>query len=496
MTAYYVWSAAAGTGTGASWANAYTTLTAALSGKAAGDVFYIAHDHAESTAGAVTLTIPGTAAAPCYLWGANRSGSVPPVSADLRSTWTVATTGANVLAVSGFAYIYGGALTSGSGSTAVNMTIGGAAGALVFDGCKLILGGTNTGNRITLGGSVATRIVLRNTTVKFGATGQGCTLNSCDFRWENTASAIDTGGSIPAQLFFLTTNPPGRVMVEGVDLSAVTGTIFGSASEAAKALTLKDCKLASAVTPLATQSGVNTGALELQRCDSGTASYRSEKYNALGSQVMETAITKTSGGSINSQAVSANITTTSQAAFAYPFEGFPLTIGNLTTGVSKTVTVEGVWNAAALPNNDEFWIEVEHLGSASSPLGSFVSGAKSDGLASGSALTASTSAWGANVTARANTTAYTLGQVRKVASNAGRIFFCTTAGTSAGSEPVGYASAVDGGSVTDGTAVFRAGVRFKQTLTITPQMAGAIFIQPKAGKPSTTFYIDPSPVIA
>jgi hypothetical protein len=39
MASYYVWSGATGTGTGASWANAYTTLTLAFSGKLAGDIF-------------------------------------------------------------------------------------------------------------------------------------------------------------------------------------------------------------------------------------------------------------------------------------------------------------------------------------------------------------------------------------------------------------------------------------------------------------------------
>ena len=64
MAIYYVYSGAAGAGTGADWANAYTTLTTAVSGKAAGDVFYIAHDHAESTAGRVTITVTRDASEP------------------------------------------------------------------------------------------------------------------------------------------------------------------------------------------------------------------------------------------------------------------------------------------------------------------------------------------------------------------------------------------------------------------------------------------------
>jgi hypothetical protein len=55
---------------------------------------------------------------------------------------------------------------------------------------------------------------------------------------------------------------------------------------------------------------------------------------------------------------------------------------------------------------------------------------------------------------------------------------------------------VDGGSVTDGTAVFRAGERFKLTSTFTPQLAGPIYVRPKAGRVSSTYYIDPLPVLS
>lgn len=53
--------------------------------------------------------------------------------------------------------------------------------------------------------------------------------------------------------------------------------------------------------------------------------------------------------------------------------------------------------------------------------------------------------------ARADSQAYTLNNKIIVQE---RVFECTTAGTTAGSEPAGYASAVVDGTVTDGTAVF------------------------------------------
>src|SRR4029077_14277585 len=94
MANVYVDSNAAGAGTGADWANAYTTLGAALTAKAAGDSFFVAHNHAETAASAKVLTSPGTVSNPCFIYCVSSAGSVPPVSADLRTTATITTTGA------------------------------------------------------------------------------------------------------------------------------------------------------------------------------------------------------------------------------------------------------------------------------------------------------------------------------------------------------------------------------------------------------------------
>src|SRR5690349_22531992 len=100
MANVYVYSGAGGAGTGADWANAYTTLGAATAAKAAGDVFWIADDHAETAAAAKTITFPGTAGNPNFAYCALRTGgSVPPVSADLRTTGTITTTGNNAITV-------------------------------------------------------------------------------------------------------------------------------------------------------------------------------------------------------------------------------------------------------------------------------------------------------------------------------------------------------------------------------------------------------------
>jgi hypothetical protein len=56
--------------------------------------------------------------------------------------------------------------------------------------------------------------------------------------------------------------------------------------------------------------------------------------------------------------------------------------------------------------------------------------------------------------ARLNNTAYSLNDLIIPGTYAGQIFKCSTAGTTAGSEPGGYTGAAFGATVTDGTAVF------------------------------------------
>lgn len=55
---------------------------------------------------------------------------------------------------------------------------------------------------------------------------------------------------------------------------------------------------------------------------------------------------------------------------------------------------------------------------------------------------------------RLNSTAYTVGQYRSPAVQNGKLFKCTTAGTTAASEPAGIAAATVGATITDGTAVW------------------------------------------
>ena len=491
MAAVYVRSGATGAANGSSWNDAYTTLAAALTAKAAGDVFYISEDHAETQASAMTLTSPGTVGNPCFAYCVNHAGSVPPVSADLATTATITTTGAFDMTMAGVLYAYGVTFSAGSGAVANGVVV---SGTWSLKNCKLVKAGTTlyTFAVWVNGGS----LLLDNTTLQFGNTADRLQIAAgAKLVWLRTASAI-AGATIPVSLINSSSGSGAYFYAEGVDFSAMGSgkTIVSALNVKTATIQFKDCKLGASVTIAATPTGPGYKVMA-SRTDSAGTNYTTYSNGYEGIAIDETVIVRTGGASDGTTPRSMKITTTANAKWAFPFEAPAIAIWNDSTAAA-TATIEGITNAAALPNNDELWFDLEYLGSSATPLGSFVTGTKADGLATGSALTASTQAWDSLATARANSTAYSLGDVRKVASNTGRLFFCTTAGTSAGSEPAGYASAVDGGSVTDGSAVFRAGMRFKQTLNFTAGMKGTVYAYVKGAKASTTVYIDPMITLA
>jgi hypothetical protein len=437
MASYYVWSGATGTGTGASWANAYTTLTLAFSGKLAGDIFYVAHDHAETTAAAIVLTTAGSVSAPALVICVNRAGSVPPVSADRRATAQVTTTGvAANITYNGFTHYDGIILTAGNLTNSSQHIIAGnltTAPWLRFDNCSLRLGGSNAGARIVMGGTVgyATYVELNNTTLSFANAGQAVVIG-CLVRWRNTASALL--GTIPTTLFLPNPSFGGALECSGVDLSAAGSgkTIVGSnATAIAQAYRFLDCKLDAAVTKSAVPASHGSTEIDFIRSASSGINYTIFRHRVSGTLDHETTIIRTGGASDGTTPLSWKITTTANCNYSMPFEAPPIAIWNDTTGSSVTATVEGIWGGGAVPNDNDVWVDVEYLSDASSPIASFVNDGTADLLATAAAQTSSSVTWGGSTT------------------------------------------------------------KFKLNVSFTPQQKGFIYARVKCAKASSTFYIDP-----
>lgn len=434
MASYYVRSGAAGAGTGADWANAYTTLAAALSGKAAGDIFYVSEDHTETTAG-LTLTFPGTVANPNRVICVNHSGSVPPVAADIRATAAINVSGSSSLNIgAGGVYIDGVIFTTGTGGATGTAGINVGNGnnqMLVLRNCSLRIASTGSGSRITLGSLDSCYTSLDNTTLSFANAGQAVKVVGKAV-WSNTASALL--GTMPTTLFISGNNSDAQVVeVRGVDLSAAGAgkTIVGAGTGPTAVYSFTDCKLHASVTLAATPASTGSGEIDYVRTGSAGVSYNQGRYRYSGTLTEETVIVRTGGASDGTTAIAWKIVTTANAHLPVPFEAPPIAIWNDTTGSAVTATIQGIWGGGAVPNDDEIWVEAEYLGDASSPLGSFVNDSKANILAAGAGQGAGAGTWGGSTT------------------------------------------------------------KFALAVTFTPQQKGWVLLRVKAAKASSTFYIDP-----
>lgn len=433
MASYYVRSGAAGAGTGADWANAYTTLAAAISGKAAGDIFYVSEDHAETTAGSITLTFPGTVANPNKVICADHAGTVPPVAADLRATAAINSSGANSINLGGGGVHCDGVIfqagVSSSGTATINVGNGNNF-SHTLKNCSLRIAATGSTSRINWGSLDSSYVTLENTTVSFANAGQAIKIVG-KATWSNTPSALL--GTIPTTLFISGNNADAQVAeIRGIDLSAAGSgkTIVGTGAGPTAAYTFIDCKLNAAVTLAATPS--NQGAAEIDYVRSGSSgNYRQARFRYSGTLIEETTIVRTGGASDGTTPIAWKIVTTANAYWTVPFEAPPIAIWNDTTGSPVTATIEGIWGGGAVPNDDEIWVEAEYLGDASSPQGSFVNDSKANVLSTAAGQAAGSGTWGGSTT------------------------------------------------------------KFKLEVTFTPQQKGLVLLRVKAAKVSSTFYVDP-----
>jgi hypothetical protein len=439
MADVYVYSGAGGAGTGADWANAYTTLAAAGTAKAAGDRFFVAHDHAETQASAMTITMPGTVSSPNQIICALRTGSVPPVSADLRTTATISTTGANAMTISGHFYCYGIAFrvnaAAAGGGGALNL-VNSSSNQQRYDSCSFQLLSTAAGGNVAMG-TTSTSLYLKNTTMRFGNVGDQISVSRSRFEWVDTASAIDSAGSAPTTLFNFPSSAPAHVVLEGVDLSflGAAKTLFPALGNPIDVL-MKDCKLNASVTISAAQTAgsLSGGNVRLIRCDSSN-NYRLEKHSYGGDQTTETTIVRTGGASDGTQAIAYKVITTANSRWSDPFTCIPITIWNNTTGSAITATVYGIWGGGAVPNKEDIWIEVDYMGTSGNPQGTLATSGNADILAT-AACDSDASTWGGSTTA------------------------------------------------------------FKMAATFTPQNKGPLTVYIRCAKASSTFYIDPKVVLS
>ena len=459
---------------------------------AAGNSFYMGSDHAETQSATNSVVSPGASNTRCSVYSVDQTKVLPPTGSTLKSGASISMNGNHELTMSGYAYCWGvtfsfSNVTGNSGF--VNWSL--EACAIVQTAANAVAVGTSVS-------AVASTVTWENTT--FSSPGGGYIYVSAGrFEWKNTASAI---GTAPTLLFAGDGSAQGLAIIEGVDFSAMGSgkTIVGAGTtnNPCGQFIFVNCAFNSAVTIAAATAMEGGQSVDYIISDSSGTNYNQGRIVYEGALTPSTAIVRTGGAVQGGTPISWAIVTTSGAAWTFPFRAPGTWIYNSTTGSNVTVTLYGIWFGSALPNNDQIWHDVEYMGSSGSPIASLGSGTKANGLASGVAWAADTSAWDSEATARLNSTVYAVGNIFSQSGSPGSLFIVTAIGSSphqsAASPPAGYTSAADGAVITDGNLTVHAGYRFAMTVTLSapqPQLAGYLHSYVKAALASTTFYIDP-----
>lgn len=472
-----------------SWNFATIFLDYAVVALAAGDTLFMSSAHDETITGTVTTEFPGTLASPNFFLsvaedGANRptvlqEGGRITASGDVNLGSTTGETGIVVG--------YGVHARAGNGSSSAQFVRFGNSATNTQHWSKwinsiaeLLTTDNSSTSRIDIGpdGSGAGMIEIENLRVRLNATAQRVIANRANVRIRGL-SRYGTDGVSPngdGNGVFRMTGAM-RVEMEAFDASgwATNVCLFDSANTGE--VHCRGIKVPVSWTGLFTNnqfgaSNVNIG-YRVVAMEYLTPYGLNISHHRLGNVRESATVYRTGGAAIAGTSISWRFTTTANVAWPlahlYTHELFPLPVVASGIGVLHTLSVELLCDMASAPTNAEAWLTAIFISDVDDMLSSHASSERPAISTTATNLATSSAAWTAPV--RANSTAYAL---RDAILVQGRVFFCTTAGTSSGSEPAGYAAAVDGDSVTDGSAVFRAGRRHRASLTFTPQQVGFV----------------------
>lgn len=359
---------------GSTWADAKATTAGAIAAMSAGDTCYVSDNHAETQAGAMTLTGPATTGDALYFICANDAAE-PPTAVATTATVTVSGNAAmnfsGRMVFQGISFFVG---TSG-GSNASRFNFGtGADMAIRLVDCSLNMAANAAGGDMTIGqaGAAATRDSLLewiNTDLSFAHAGQSIDV-VCDLTWEGGA----LGGTAPTNIFTPGSgNINGVVNVNGVDLSNTTNNlVLGGQSNTSAYFNFDNCKLGSGVAVLSSApTSPSSTRARLINSDSGDTNYRYHYQNHFGTITSESTIVLTGGASDGTTTVSEKMVSGSDTAFFRPLVSEPKTKFNNSTS-AITLTVEVITDNVTL-TDAEAWLEVEYLGTSGFPISSFVS---------------------------------------------------------------------------------------------------------------------------
>lgn len=356
MATYYLWSGAAGTGTGADWTNAFTTYTAALAAATAdGDTIKVHKTHTEELAVDTTYTHQNNIAVICVDKDASDALATMGTAAWIgNSTLPRSITMAGAFRV----FLYGITLRT-AGSSTDNIVLAGTDGChFEYESCYLWHGNTSASTGLQVGGTdIQAFVRLKNCTVRLSLASQRI---SAQAKLVIEGGDLSSAGTAPTSgLFLVQAVDPGGAAVDciGFDMSYLgSNPVVGNATTSAMTVRLSQCKLGTSFVLLATQTNLNRSSAEVYAfdCASGDTHGYFAYANPMGSVVSDTGIYFTSGAAAQSW----KITTTANCSYYTPFEtpwfGYYNTV---TSAITPYIEILRDGSTTAY-QNDEVWLDI------------------------------------------------------------------------------------------------------------------------------------------
>ena len=401
MANRYVRSGAAGAADGTSWADAYTTIAAAVTASSAGDRIWVADDHSFTANAAISWTCP-TAFPGIQILGVDTHTVEPPTGlvSSPTAVEAVGATGAS-FGVTGEVYMYGIILTGGTNNSSANsVLLNNATGNVrqTYENCKFVLATTNSGTNIRIGvagssSSVSHRMVVRNCEFQFANVQQGIQIGTANT--ELSDITVNGSATTPTTLFKGLNAAHGIADIIDCDLSSPASTNLVVPSTSQTQLTFRNCEIPASINILSAAIAGEGFIVRVHNCDSGDTRTRIATHTVRGSIVTQTSTRVRTGGATDAEGTlfSWLMTGATDTSVTHSLVSDEIAIWNDTVGSAVTATIEILRDNATNLQNDEIWMEASYLGTSGVPLGTGVSDRVASVMATAADQDASSVTW-------------------------------------------------------------------------------------------------------